>query len=377
MGSTLDSNVTGSAGLASPPYPRAEAVDAAGGVWTLAGDRLIIADRGGPATVLVPAEAVRLLAVDLPLATAAKRIAALPFAIEDRIAEPLDQVHLALGAELEPRRYLVAVVAHATMANWVEIADTAGLAHAALVPDALALPRPEEGWTVELAGGRALVRAADGTGFAAPAALLPAAWEAAARPAVHADGDPLPDPIAADALRIALEPVAGRMLLPAIDLRQGLYARRRRSLPRIARRIATVVGVGIAAHALIGTADLLMLRAIAERRAEDTRVLLAEKAPDVPVGDDLRTTVADLIPPAAGPSSDFGPALARTGAALAPLSGVVAARSLLFEDNRLLIELAAVEPNLAARVRAALASGGVSASVTEATGVVRVEVPAR
>lgn len=375
MVSTLDSNVTVLAGSApSPDLPPEAAEGAAGGVWTLAGDRLIIADRAGPATVLVPSEAVRLLAVDLPLPTAAKRIAALPFAVEDRVAEPLDQVHLALGAELAPRRYLVAVVAHATMAAWVEMADAASLGHAALVPDALALPRSEEGWTAELAGGRALVRAADGTGFAAPAALLPAAWEAAGRPTVLADGDPLPAPI--EATPSALSPVAERLLTPALDLRQGLYARRRRPLPRIARRVATVLGAAIAAHIVIAAADGLMLRAIAERRAEETRVLLAQKAPGVPFGEDLRTTVADLIPSPAGPPSAFGPGLARLGSALGPLGGAVAARSLLFENGRLVMELQP-EPGLAARVRAALASGGVAGTVTEGPGVVRIEAPAR
>lgn len=378
MVSTFDSHVTGLADRASSadPHPGA-ADDAAGGVWTLAGDRLIIADRGGPATVLVPAEAVRLLAVDLPLNSAAKRMAALPFAVEDRIAEPVDSVHLALGAELEPRRYLVAVVAHAAMQRWIETAEAAGLAHAALVPDALALPRPEAGWTVELAGGRALVRAADGTGFAIAGALLPAAWEAAGRPPVRAEGDPLPEPLAGAATAVALEPVAGRLLAPAINLRQGVYARRRRPLPRIARRVATVAALAIGAHTLIAAADLLMLRAIAERRAEETRVLVAQKAPGVPFGDDLRGTVADLLPAAWQAPSGFGPALARLGTALAPLGGAVTARSLLFENGQIVMELDATEPGLAGRARAALESAGVTGSVAEAAGAVRVTVPAR
>ena len=108
----------------SPAVPNA--VEArAGGVWTLSGERLIIAEPGGPATVLVPSESVLLLAVDLPLASRAKRLAALPFAIEDRIADPLDAVHIALGAEIAPQRYLVAVVRHTLMLRWIELADAA------------------------------------------------------------------------------------------------------------------------------------------------------------------------------------------------------------------------------------------------------------
>jgi general secretion pathway protein L len=66
--------------------------------------------RGG--TLFVPGEDVLLLAVDLPIASRRHRMEALPFAIEDRIAEPLDAVHVAIGAQLSPNRYLAAVVKH-------------------------------------------------------------------------------------------------------------------------------------------------------------------------------------------------------------------------------------------------------------------------
>jgi general secretion pathway protein L len=119
--------------------------------------------------MLVPTEQVRLLAVDLPLASRAKRMEALPFAIEDRIADPIESVHLALGMEIAPKRYLVGVVRHDVMESWVARADEAGLGHAAMVPDALALPVPGEGaWAVDLGETRAVVRAGDGTGFACP-----------------------------------------------------------------------------------------------------------------------------------------------------------------------------------------------------------------
>ena len=75
---TRDTHVT-----AEPP-PRASPVawnseNAAGpaGVWTLDGSAVVASDADGPATVLVPTEGVRLVAIDLPLATRAKRLAAL------------------------------------------------------------------------------------------------------------------------------------------------------------------------------------------------------------------------------------------------------------------------------------------------------------
>ena len=48
---------------------------------------------------------------------------------------------------------------------------------------------------------------------------------------------------------------------------------------------------------MIAAADTVMLRVIAERRAEDTRAAIAQAAPGANLSGDLRTSVADLLPP--------------------------------------------------------------------------------
>jgi general secretion pathway protein L len=278
--------------------PRPDPAEArAAGVWTLAGNELIIAEPDGPATILVPTEQVRLLGVDLPLASRGKRLEALPFAVEERIAEPLESVHLALGAEIGSKRYLVGVVRHDIMADWIARADAAGLGHAAMVPDALALPLPPEGvWAVDLEGDRAVVRAGDGTGFALPAAMLRPAWEAAGRPPGIAHGAPLPAEMLLESAALDSPTLARRLSAPALDLRQGPYARRRSAMPNVWRRVAWIVALGAAAHAVIALADTVMLRVIADRRAEETRQLVALAAPGTNLSGDVATTVANLLP---------------------------------------------------------------------------------
>jgi general secretion pathway protein L len=337
----------------------------AAGVWTLAGGRLIIAERGGPATILVPTEQVRLLAVDLPLASRAKRLEALPFAIEDQIAEPIESVHLALGAEVAPKRYLVSVVRHEVMGNWVEAATEAGLGHAAMVPDALALPRPpEDEWAVDLAAERAVVRAGDGTGFAVPPAMLQAAWQAAGRPAVSSYGLPLPGEMMAGGSTPA-PGLSERLLAPALDLRQGPYARRRGALPNVWRRLGWIVALGAAAHVVIATADTVMLRKIADRREADTRALAAIAAPGANLGGDLAASVADLLPAGSGgPPDTFLPLLTRVSGALGPLSGVINVRAINYQANALTLDLDGTEPGLAGRVDAALRAARVRGAVT-------------
>ncbi|MFD1786592.1 type II secretion system protein GspL [Sphingomonas floccifaciens] len=349
------------------------------GVWSLTGEALVASDGDGPATVLVPSEAVRLIAVDLPLPTRAKRVVALPFAVEELIAEPIDSVHLALGVELSPRRYLVGVVRHDRMAEWVARLAVEGLDHAALVPDALALPVPAAGeWAVELGETRALVRAGDGTGFAIPAPLLRTAWEAAGRPRTIAYGTALPADMSDTADALPLDSLARRLLAPPLDLRQGIYAARRTGLPSFWRRIATVAVFGLLAHVVIAAIDTLALRGIADARAAETRALVASRAPGTSLPQDgLAVAVADLLPsPAAGGGANpFLPAATRLSGALAPLGARLSVRSMRMAGGSLIVDLDSSDPAFAGRVRTALSNGGVTASVVPIDGGVRITSP--
>lgn len=331
---------------------------------------LIIAEGAGAATMLVPGEAVRLLAVDLPLPNRAKRLEALPFAVEELIADPLDAVHLALGVELSPRRFLVGVVRHAQMAAWLDEAAAAGHADAAFVPDSLALPRPGEGeWAVELSDTRATVRAGDGTGFALPAAMIRAAWEAAGRPPIRNYSVALPEDMGAMPAEMGDLSLARRIAEPALDLRQGRYARRRAAqLPGWGRRLFWVGAIGLAAHVGIAAADTMMLRTIAERRADDTRTLIAAAAPGTPTsGDDLAGSVADLLPQPRRYSA-FLPLLSRVSGVLAPMGEQVAVRTIGFQGDALVIDLEPLAPGLAGRLNAAISDARLSGQVSQLPG---------
>lgn len=350
----------------------------AAGVWTLAGDRLIITARDMPATILVPTGQVRLLAVDLPLPSHARRIAALPFAIEDRIAEPVDSVHLALGAQLAPGRYLVAVVRHDLMTRWIAQAEEAGIGHAAMTPEILTLPRPAEGWAVSQAAGRAAVRDAEGTGFEVPAPLLRAAWEAAGRPAVTSYGEALPDDMQRAAATFEPDVAAA---VAALDLRQGAYVVRRVGVGTpLWRKFAWVAALGVAAHIVISIGDTLMLRSIADRREAETRAAVALAAPGVALGDDLAGTVTGMLPATGGPRAPqlFLPLVTRVSSALNPLAGSFAVRAMTFEGRILTLDL---DPNpdaaLATRIAAALKGAGIGAQVVRSPeGAIRITASA-
>lgn len=375
MAFARDTSITAEAGQnASAGMAYAAAIGPAG-VWTLDGEALVAADSDGPATVLVPTESVRLLAVDLPIANRAKRLAALPFAIEDLIAEPVDSVHIALGREIGPKRYLVGVVRHAVMATWIARLEDAGLDHAALVPDALALPTPAEGeWAVDLGATRAVVRASDGTGFAVPAPLLGTAWTAAGQPPAIAYGAPLPGGMAAGSDAQGIDPLARRVLSPALDLRQGIYARRRRGIGSYGKRLAILAAVAITAHVAIAAADTLMLQTIASRRANETRTLVAQLAPGASLSDDLANSVTDLLPRpgATGGTNAFLPVATRMSTALAPLSGSVPVKAMSFSGGVITMTVDSADQTLATRIQSALRDGGVQANVAVASDGIRI-----
>lgn len=302
----------------------------ASGIWSLDGDQPRLVENSGdapsnaPPVVLVPCEHVLLLATPLPpMASTQRRRAALPFAIEEQIAEPLEQVHIALGVETAPGIWLAGVVSHGLMAQWLGQLGNAGLANAELkrarlVPDVLALPVPDTGgWSVDLAGARALVRAGDGSGFAVPLAALDAAWRAAGEPACITYGEPLPPHYAAQqaagdgASRIA------RLLVPGLDLRQGRYAAPRRPFNPVWKRIAVVAGIGALAHAAIAVADTIALAHMADVHAAQVRALGSSLQPAVEIGPDLGDAIIALTPDAAASgSSRFMTLLSRSAAAL-------------------------------------------------------------
>ena len=336
-----------------------------GGVWRLAADAAVLREAadGGPATILVPTEQVLLTAVDLPLPLRRQRLAALPFAIEDRIAEPIETVHVALGQAVSPGRYLAGVVAPAVMLGWTAQAAAAGLAQAALVPDALALPVPAAGaWSVDRTGDRVLVRTDDGTGFAVSAARLAALWAAAGQPACILFGDPLPDAIPGVSADIVVGGLAERLRLPALDLRQGAFARPRRGTTALWRRAAIVAGCGLLAHGAIAAADTIALQRIAAERKAETRAIVERIAPGTLSDGDLAEVAGDLLPVAGAPGgAAFVPAMARISGAL---GAGVTLRSLAYDAaaGTLVLDVTAADLAAVQAVEARLRAAGLSAA---------------
>ncbi|AGA35459.1 general secretion pathway protein L [Thioalkalivibrio nitratireducens DSM 14787] len=94
---------------------------------------------------LVPGERVLLHLVAIPARARAAQLQALPFALEERLSEDLEALHIVAGPRRPDGRLLAAVAAHRDLEAWLGTLREAGVSAHALLPDTLLLPEAAEG----------------------------------------------------------------------------------------------------------------------------------------------------------------------------------------------------------------------------------------
>lgn len=91
--------------------------------------------------VLVPALSVLSTAVDIPVKGGARLRAALPFALEEQLADDIENLHFAIGERRDSGLLPVAVVAHAQMREWQQLVADAGIVPSKMIPENQGLAR--------------------------------------------------------------------------------------------------------------------------------------------------------------------------------------------------------------------------------------------
>lgn len=94
---------------------------------TAASDRPVIA--------MVPAVDILTTTVHMPVRSASKIRTALPFALEENLAEDVGDLHFAVGVRKDDNRLAVAVVAHDRMSDWLQRLSTVGIKPAVLTAE--------------------------------------------------------------------------------------------------------------------------------------------------------------------------------------------------------------------------------------------------
>jgi len=137
-----------------------------------------LTERAGnrPVDVLVPAAAMTLTSVHLPEKGQRQALKALPFMLEEALAEDVDAMHFTVGPR-DGDALSVVAVAHEQMQTWLSCLTEAGLKVKRIVPDCLALPLQECQWAAMNFGNELLLRTGLATGQSLPLPWLPIALE--------------------------------------------------------------------------------------------------------------------------------------------------------------------------------------------------------
>ncbi|VAW78703.1 hypothetical protein MNBD_GAMMA15-2316 [hydrothermal vent metagenome] len=124
--------------------------------------------------VIVPGEEVLLSEVRVPGRNRQRVLRAIPFALEEQLASDVELLHFAIGAAQEDEHYPVAVVDRSRMDGWAELLAEHNIVANQWLPEALALPQTDDGWSLMIDGSTVLVRTGLCAGFSADLDTFPA-----------------------------------------------------------------------------------------------------------------------------------------------------------------------------------------------------------
>jgi general secretion pathway protein L len=120
---------------------------------------------GRQVIVFVPGSEVLLTQTRIPTQNRRRLVAALPYALEDRLAEDVEELHCVAGLRHRTGEVHAAVVARKRMNAWLEALHDAGLHPDRLLPETLALPRQPDEWHILLKETGGVIRTGDQTGL--------------------------------------------------------------------------------------------------------------------------------------------------------------------------------------------------------------------
>ena len=120
-----------------------------------------------PMHLWVPSELVALHNIDTPTAPRRKWPELIPWMLEDRLLQPLDEVHLAIANSPVEDQLPVWVVGRQVLLEWLRVAENAGVSAQSMLPDYLALPWEPGRISIGWRDGVCVVRSGLYQGFAA------------------------------------------------------------------------------------------------------------------------------------------------------------------------------------------------------------------
>lgn len=130
---------------------------------------------GKDCILLVPSDEVVLAEVSLPIRQRSKLLQAVPYALEEQIAEDVEKLHFAIAEKQANGKTAVFAVSHHRMQQWMSVFESAGITPKAIIPDILCLQGPVDDmhWAALVEGAHTIVRTGQTQGFTCDTEALP------------------------------------------------------------------------------------------------------------------------------------------------------------------------------------------------------------
>lgn len=325
------------------------------------GDRLELVNHRGPfgaadCIAFAPATGVGHFRAGVPARNEAEAVRAALYAIEDELAQPVEEVHLVLGPRLKDSAERdIYVVDHALMKSWLDLLSKAGLSPARILP--VQSLYKDISHPVDM-GDHTLLR--EGNRIIAVDAGLPAA----AREALTGSSAEAPLQDGIQIIRLAERSAAH----PGVNLRTGPFV-----LPREKKQGVSAwrkaAGIGIAAVS-VWTGTLILEARNYNYAAEQLSKRAAERYaaifPAAAIPTDIDRATRDMLAVTATPDTiDFRTSTAALYEAIA-LNPNTYISALIFDgtSSRLTADIQAPSPETTAGVITFLQSRGFSVSST-------------
>ena len=301
----------------------------------------------------IPGIDILLTRVKLPGGRKSQLRNALPYALEENLIDDVDDLHCALGPQLENGQYIAAVARDDKISYWHQLLLSTGLHIQALLPDFLLLPLAPHKWSVACEGNTAYVRTSETEGFVCQINVLPlllqkelsTSKEQAPEAIIFYGCLPFEDQLMGEVITSQCEliqhpPLGSGSLIEllannpltttSLNLLQGEYAPSSRLLQRLRPWYASAVLAGILI--LLGfVGSLIEYVSLKQQNAaldQQITQVFRQTFPDVTrivnPASQMRSRVAELRGKGRGTGPEFSQMLARVAPVVANSKGVTA-----------------------------------------------------
>lgn len=151
--------------------------------------------RGSKVVLLIPNSEVSLSEVQIPSKNKKQMLQAIPYALEETLAEDIDDLHFSVYRENDDAKVKAAIINRERLSFWIDHLKAQDVTVNYILPSMFGISIAEQGWSVDAGAEEAQVRQGPLDGFASSLDaldfLLPAAMEEREPEALYVSGDSL------------------------------------------------------------------------------------------------------------------------------------------------------------------------------------------